>query len=118
MPVLRAYSHATVVLWGPWFLVVTPLGGIQLLGRGNLPLQDLQSFSVIVTYDFSFLLVASCPIALILTRCLADQSGRRHKEGYRTLVINRSCLTLCQSCTESYSRNFLAAKQMLRNVIS
>ena len=70
---LRAYSHAAVVSCGPWLFVVLSLGGIQLLGRAMLPAQDLQRFSAVVTYNFSFSLVASGPIVLVVTRRLADQ---------------------------------------------
>ena len=70
---VRAYSHAAVISCGPWLFTVLALGGIELLGRSMVPIAELQRFSSIVRYDFCFSLVAAGPIALVLTRQLADQ---------------------------------------------
>jgi uncharacterized membrane protein len=70
---LRAYSHAAVVSCGPWLFAVLSLGGVEILGRAVLSPQDLHRFSAVVIYNFSFSLVASGPIVLVLTRRLADQ---------------------------------------------
>jgi polysaccharide biosynthesis protein PelG len=85
---VRAYSHAAVVSCGPWLFVVLSLGGIQLLGRAMLAPQDLQRFSAVVTYDFSFSLVAAGPIALVLTRRLADQIYAKAVADVPSLFLN------------------------------
>jgi uncharacterized membrane protein len=92
---LRAYSHAAVVSCGPWLFVVMSLGGIQLLGRAILPPQDLQRFSAVVTYNFSFSLVASGSIVLVVTRRLADQIFAKDVAGVPSLFLSALALLFC-----------------------
>jgi uncharacterized membrane protein len=92
---LRAYSHAAVVSCGPWLFVVLSLGGIQLLGRAMLPVQDLQRFSVLVTYNFSFSLVASGPIALVVTRRIADQIYAKEVADVPGIFLGALALLFC-----------------------
>jgi len=89
---LSAYSHAAVVSCGPWLFVVLSLGGVQLLGRAMLPIQDLQRFSAIVTYNFSFSLVISGPIVLMITRRLADQIYAKEVEDVPGLFLGALAL--------------------------
>jgi uncharacterized membrane protein len=92
---LRAYSHAAVISCGPWLFVVLSLGGVQFLGRAMLPAQDLQRFTAVVTYNFCFSLVASGPIALVVTRCLADRIYAKKTESAPGLFLSALALLFC-----------------------
>ena len=92
---LHAYAHSAVISCGPWLFVVLSLGGIQFLGRAMVPLQDLQRFSAVVTYNFCFSLVASGPIALVVTRCLADRIYAKEVEAAPGLFLGALVLLFC-----------------------
>ncbi len=92
---LRAYSHAAVISCGPWLFVVVSLGGVQFLGRTMVSLPDLQRFSSVVTYNFCFSLVAAGPIALVVTRGLADRIYAKEVELAPGLYLGALALLFC-----------------------
>ncbi len=92
---LRAYSHAAVISCGPWLFTVLALGGIELIGHSIVPILDLQRFSSIVRYDFCFSLIAAGPIALVLTRQLADQIYAKDVTDATSLFLAALLLLFC-----------------------
>jgi polysaccharide biosynthesis protein PelG len=97
---LRAYSHAAVISCGPWLFTVLALGGIELIGHSIVPILDLQRFSSIVRYDFCFSLIAAGPIALVLTRQLADQIYAKNVTDATSLFC---CCSACRQSPASFS---------------
>jgi uncharacterized membrane protein len=69
---LRSYAHAAAVSVGPWLFTVIALGAVDVFGRGILSRDEAMRFSAIIIYSFSFSLVLSGPIVLVLTRHLSD----------------------------------------------
>src|SRR5690242_16304165 len=92
---VQAYAHAAVISCGPWLFVVLSLGGIQFLGRSLVPLQDLNRFSAVVTYSFCFSLVVAGPIALVVTRSLADRIYAKKVEAAPSLFLSALFLVFC-----------------------
>ncbi len=92
---LRAYSHAAVISCGPWLFIVLSLGGIQLIGHTIVPMPDLQRFSSMVRYNFCFSLVAAGPIALVVTRHLADQIYAKDVTVATSLFLGALPLLFC-----------------------
>jgi polysaccharide biosynthesis protein PelG len=70
--VVQGYGHAAFVTAGPWLFTVLCIGALQMVSRDVLARADVARFVVIGIYDFSFSLVLSGPIVLVLTRHLAD----------------------------------------------
>ena len=70
--VARAYTHAAMAACGPWLFTVLALGGITLLYEDFFADRQLLNFRVVLIYNFSFSLVLSAPIYMVITRYLAD----------------------------------------------
>lgn len=69
---LRGMAYATVISSGPWLFTCIALAAVQFLGRHHANVDQLSRFSILIIYNFSFSLVISGPIVLVVTRCLAD----------------------------------------------
>jgi len=69
---LRGMASATVISSGPWLVTCLALAAVQMLGRHYVDVDQMRRFSILIIYNFSFSLVISGPIVLVVTRCLAD----------------------------------------------
>jgi uncharacterized membrane protein len=69
---LRGMAFATVISSGPWLFTCLALAAVQALGNQHVDAEQLRRFSILIIYNFSFSLVISGPIVLVVTRCLAD----------------------------------------------
>ena len=69
---LRGMAYATIISSGPWLFTCIALAAVQLLGQHHADAEQLRRFSILIIYNFSFSLVISGPIVLVVTRCLAD----------------------------------------------
>lgn len=71
--IMGAFMHSAFATTGPWLFTVIALAAITYLyGYAGNSL-ELMNFRGIIVYNFSFSLVISAPIFLIMTRYLADQ---------------------------------------------
>ena len=70
--VVRAYTHSAMAACGPWLFTVIALGSITLLYEDFFADAQLLNFRIVLIYNFSFSLVLSAPIYMIITRYLAD----------------------------------------------
>jgi polysaccharide biosynthesis protein PelG len=70
--VAAGYSYAALATSGPWLLTILALAAILTVGAPFATPSDIASFRLIVVYNFSFSLVLTAPVAIILTRYLAD----------------------------------------------
>ncbi|MBV9507866.1 MAG: exopolysaccharide Pel transporter PelG [Acidobacteriia bacterium] len=70
--IARGFGHAALATSGPWLFTVASLTAIVLLGTPFTVPREIDAFRLIVIYNFSFSLVLTGPLAVILTRYLAD----------------------------------------------
>lgn len=70
--ILRAYGHAVFSSTGPWLATVLSLGSISLFGIKMTDPATLQSFRLIVIYNFALSLIAAGPVMMVTTRQIAD----------------------------------------------
>ena len=89
---LSGYAHATLASSGPWLFACMALIGIQLMGRDSVDRDVLRRFSILVTYAFSFSLVTSGPIVLVVTRRLSDSLHARDVCEVPGMLIGAQCL--------------------------
>ena len=68
---LRGMAYATVTSSGPWLFTCAALAAVQMLAANGAE-ADLRRLSILIIYNFSFSLVISGPVVLVVTRCLAD----------------------------------------------
>lgn len=71
--IVSAFLHSAFATAGPWLFTVIALAIITLLYGGESGNIELLTFRGIIVYNFSFSLVMSAPIFMIMTRYLADQ---------------------------------------------
>lgn len=71
--IIGAFLHSAFATAGPWLFTVLALAAITYLYGGAGDSTELLNFRGIIIYNFSFSLVLSAPIFMIMTRYLADQ---------------------------------------------
>ena len=69
---LRAYFHSAMASAGPWLFTVIAIALITLLYGSAGNNTELLNFRGIIIYNFSFSLVLSAPVFMVMTRYLAD----------------------------------------------
>jgi len=69
----RGYVYSAFVTAGPWLVTVLTIALLSILGEPVAGRQALEEFRRIVIYNFAFSLVFSSPLAMVLTRALADR---------------------------------------------
>jgi uncharacterized membrane protein len=72
MGIAGAYMHSAFAIAGPWLFTVFALAFTTLL-YGDNGSAELMNFRGVIVYNFSFSLVLSAPVYMIMTRYLADQ---------------------------------------------
>ena len=80
MGVLQGFAHSALAANGPWLFTVLALGGLSLYGASTGTSPELQAFRLIVIYNFSFSLVFTGPVAMVMTRLLADAIHEQNVE--------------------------------------
>src|ERR1700728_5475028 len=72
-----ACLHSAFASAGPWLFTVLALGAIASLGKALVGIDVLFDFRVVLIYNFSFSLVISGPVFMIVTRYLSDSIYKR-----------------------------------------
>jgi uncharacterized membrane protein len=70
--IAQGYGHSAVTAAGPWILTIICVTSIVFFGSKSVSVDDLNSFRLIVIYNFAFSLVFSGPVVMVATRFLAD----------------------------------------------
>src|SRR5277367_5629790 len=73
-----ACLHSAFASAGPWLFTVLALGAIAALGKSLVGVDVLFDFRVILIYNFSFSLVVSGPVFMVVTRYLSDAIYKRN----------------------------------------
>jgi uncharacterized membrane protein len=89
---LRGFAHATLASSGPWLFTCLALIGIELLGHEGVERDVLRRFSILVMYNFSFSLVCSGAIVLVVTRRMADSLYARDVREVPGMLLGALCL--------------------------
>lgn len=86
--ILQSYSHSTLISSGPWLFTILSVGSINLFGVYQTDQAELQSFRIVLIYNFAFSLVLSGPVLLVATRFLADLIYTKRVERAPGLLIS------------------------------
>lgn len=91
MGIAGAYLHSAFAIAGPWLFTVVALAFTTILygGSGN---EELMNFRGVIVYNFSFSLVLSAPVFMIMTRYLADQIHVRNVTSTPTVMLESMAL--------------------------
>ena len=88
---LRGMAYATIISSGPWLFTCVALAAVQMLA-GHGAEADLRRLSILIIYNFSFSLVISGPVVLVVTRCLADAIHLRDTKEVSGLLVGALAL--------------------------
>lgn len=95
--VVQGYAYATFVTSGPWLFTILALTALNLLAERFTGYEGLSIFRLIIIYNFSFSLILSAPVTIIVTRYLADRIyGRDTREAPGLLVGGLAAIFLTQ----------------------
>lgn len=70
--IFQGYPHSIFTATGPWLLSIFWVGAVYLLTTPYLHLNDVVLFRQVLFYNFSFSLVFSAPLLVIVNRYLGD----------------------------------------------
>lgn len=86
MGIAGAYLHSAFAIAGPWLFTVVALACTTLL-YGASGSDEMMNFRGVIVYNFSFSLVLSAPVYMIMTRYLADQIHVRNVTTTPTVML-------------------------------
>lgn len=69
---LSGFGYSALVATGPWLFTILALTGIVALGSYFTTFEQQITFRIAIIYNFSFSLVISGPIIMVLTRYISD----------------------------------------------
>jgi uncharacterized membrane protein len=91
MGIAGAYLHSAFAIAGPWLFTVVALAFTTILYGGSGS-EELMNFRGVIVYNFSFSLVLSAPVFMIMTRYLADQIHVRNVTSTPTVMLESMAL--------------------------
>ena len=89
--ILRAYAHASVSTSGPWLATVLALGTISLAAQGLTRSSSLETFRLIVIYNFALSLILCGPFMLVATRQISDLIFARRIQECGSVLLTAMC---------------------------
>ncbi len=92
MGLTQAYLHSAVASSGPWIFTVLALGTITVAGSHYTNVEELYLFRLVTIYNFSFSLVMSAPVFMVVTRYLADSIYKKDVTGAPGLLFGAAIL--------------------------
>jgi uncharacterized membrane protein len=81
-----AYLHSAFAIAGPWLFTVVALAFTTYLYGGSNS-AELLDFRGVIVYNFSFSLVLSAPVYMVMTRYLADQIHVKNVTSTPTVML-------------------------------
>ncbi|OGG99571.1 MAG: hypothetical protein A2600_08820 [Candidatus Lambdaproteobacteria bacterium RIFOXYD1_FULL_56_27] len=90
----QAYAYSALISTGPWMFTIISLGSISYLAGKFTTVETLSEFRRVIIYNFSFSLVFSAPVFMVVTRYLADAIYRKDVEGTPGLLIGGTALII------------------------
>lgn len=67
------YLISSLITTGPWLFTILALGGIAIFGAQYATMDQMSVIRLIIIYNFSFSLVISGPITMVVTRYISDK---------------------------------------------
>jgi uncharacterized membrane protein len=68
----RGYLHAAFAASGAWIFTILTLAALTVIGPRVGAYDDVQTFRLVVVYDFAFSLVLTGPVTMVVTRYTSD----------------------------------------------
>lgn len=91
--IFRAYLYSALISTGPWLFTILTLGAISILSARVTTFSEIHIFRQVIIYNFSFSLVFSSPIFMVVTRFLADSIYSKDVSGTPGLMLGSLLFT-------------------------
>lgn len=85
--IVQGYGHSALTAAGPWLITIVSLSTLVFFGSSVVSVEDLNTFRLIVIYNFSFSLVLAGPGVMVVTRFLADSIYAKDVSGAPSALI-------------------------------
>ncbi len=79
--------HATLIAAGPWLFTCLALAWMQSMAKGFVGDSARMQFASVTVIAFSLSLVVAGPLALVLSRCLADAIHAKQVDGVTSMMF-------------------------------
>ena len=94
---MMAFFYSAIISSGPWLFTVLCLAILVLVGNEYLLGADIAEFRIIIIYNFSFSLVLSAPVIMIVTRYLSDMIYAEDVSGAPGALVGMLVFTYCMA---------------------
>ncbi|MBV1871841.1 MAG: exopolysaccharide Pel transporter PelG [Gammaproteobacteria bacterium] len=94
---MMAFFYSAIISSGPWLFTVVCLAVLVLVGNQYLLGEDIAEFRIIIIYNFSFSLVLSAPVIMIVTRYLSDMIYAEDVSGAPGALVGMLVFTYCMA---------------------
>jgi len=92
MGLFQAYVYSSLISTGPWIFTIVSLGGITFIAGKFTSIETISEFRRVVIYNFSFSLVFTAPVYMVVTRFLADSIYDRNVERTPGILVGSTLL--------------------------
>jgi uncharacterized membrane protein len=86
------YLFSAIITTGPWIFTILALGGIAIIGKFFVSLEQMALFRSIIIYNFSFSLVLSGPVLMVITRYVSDKFYNKDIKDIPAILLGSLCL--------------------------
>ena len=86
--IAQGYAHSALTATGPWLMTIIALSSVVLFGSSVVSAEELNTFRLIIIYNFAFSLVMTGPVVMIATRFLADSVYAKDVRQAPSLMIS------------------------------
>jgi uncharacterized membrane protein len=86
------YLFSAIITTGPWIFTILALGGIAIFGEFLVSREQMALFRTIIIYNFSFSLVLSGPVLMVITRFVSDKFYKKDIKDIPAILLGSVCL--------------------------
>ena len=92
----QGYVFSSLITAGPWLFTSLALATFSVLGVSVVALEQVALFRLIVIYNFSFSMIVTGPITMIITRYISDKIYERNVSAVPGAMLGAMSLLLVQ----------------------
>jgi uncharacterized membrane protein len=85
------YFFSAIITTGPWIFTILALGGIAVFGEYLVSREQMSLFRSIIIYNYSFSLVLSGPVLMVITRYVSDKFYNKDIKDIPDVLLGSLC---------------------------
>lgn len=91
---LKLYTYSAVIFSGPWLISIMALAALSVFALPAMQESDVRLFTVTIVYCYSFSLITTGVIQLVVTRYVSDQFYIRRPQAVVPTFVGSIALTV------------------------